>query len=398
MVYDLLILLYTSAVRLAALWNGKARLWVQGRKGLMDRIERDMTAFDGRTVWVHCASLGEFEMARPVMEGLRQSSIPTRIVLTFFSPSGYEVRKSYQGADQVFYLPADTAKDSRRFMQAVRPDVAVFVKYDLWWHFLSAAKVQGAQLLLISAVFRPGQYYFRWFGGHGRKCLALFDRIFTVDKASADLLRKIGLTVVQVAGDTRYDRVMHVAEHWTPVPGIDGFKADARLVVCGSTWPEDESVIARSMTDAGPMKWVIAPHEVAEADMQRLERLFPDAVRLSAYKGQLTDMLLVDSIGLLNRLYGHADVAFVGGGFGRVLHNVLEAAAYGLPVVFGPDYATFPDAGELVRSGLAFSIRDAQGLAAAFQDAIAGKAEAVRIRDFMRQRTGATRIILTYLG
>ncbi|MCF8256498.1 MAG: hypothetical protein K9J06_03035 [Flavobacteriales bacterium] len=396
--YDLLIHIYQFAVRIAALWNEKARLWVQGREELIGSIESELTPFGGRTIWVHCASLGEFEMARPIMEGLRSYTDRPRIVLTFFSPSGYEVRMDYAGADHVFYLPADTVRNAQRFVDAVKPDVAIFVKYDLWWNFLAAAKSRGARLLLISAIFRPGQYFFRWYGWHGRRCLSKFDRIFTVDNASCDLLRTIGIASAEACGDTRYDRVMHVAENWVPLPGLDVFKGQDRLVVCGSTWTEDEAVIAKAMAGFEGLKWAIAPHEVAESNLQRLEHLFPQAVRLSRYSGQQTDLLLVDSIGLLSRIYGHADVAYVGGGFGRTLHNVLEATAYGLPVLFGPDHATFPDAGRLVYLDLAFSIGDADHFVTTLGKVLGDDARKAAILAFMHEREGATRAILSYLA
>lgn len=396
--YDLAIGLYHTALRMAAMWHPKARKWAAGRKGLVERIEREVGVFSGKTVWVHCASLGEFEMARPIMEGLKDSTAPTRIVLTFFSPSGYEVRKDYAGADHVFYLPIEGRMNAQRFIAAVRPDTAVFVKYDLWWHFLMAAKGHGTHLMLISAVFTPRQYSFKWYGGHGRRCLGLFDRIFTVDDSSVKQLRGIGIDHAESVGDTRYDRVMEVAADWSGFPSIDRFKGEGKLVVCGSTWPEDEAVIRGAMVRFPDVKWIIVPHEVGDANIRRMERLFPQAVRFSGYTDQQTDVLLVDSIGVLNRLYGHADVAYVGGGFGRVLHNILEATAFGIPVIFGPDHATFPDAGLMAERGLAFSIRDGEELSSALRECLDGKVDRHLILAFMRERTGAKVAVLDCLN
>ncbi len=398
MTYTIVIGIYHVALRIAALWHPKAKKWVEGRGGLIGRVEAELGVFRGKTVWFHCASLGEFEMARPVMEALKVGANPPRIVLTFYSPSGYEVRKDYAGADHVFYLPMEGRRNAARFMDAVRPDVAVFVKYDLWWHFLKAAKDQGAELLLISAVFTPRQWYFKWYGGHARRCLGLFDRIFTVDDDSVEMLRTIGITTGEAVGDTRYDRVAQVAANWSGFPAIDRFKGDAKLVVCGSTWPEDEAGIREAMKAMEGVRWVIAPHEVDDANIQRMQRLFAGAVRFSGYTDQPTDVLLVDSIGVLNRLYGHADVAYVGGGFGRVLHNILEAAAYGIPVIFGPDHATFPDAGLMAQQGLVFSISGKDELVVALRNCLDGAVERNAILDFMRHRTGAKDAVTGHLS
>jgi 3-deoxy-D-manno-octulosonic-acid transferase len=397
LLYDLAIALYHTALRIAGIWHPKARLWANGRIGLLERVGQEVGHFEGTTVWVHCASLGEFEMARPIMEALKAKPAPPRIVLTFFSPSGYEIRKGYDGADHVFYLPREGRAAAQRFIAAVRPRQVIFVKYDLWWHFLKAAKESGAQLVLISAVFTPQQYFFKWYGAHGRRCLALFDRIFTVDAHSAAQLHSIGIYATQASGDTRYDRVMQVAGSWAPMEDIVLFKGDKKLVVCGSTWPEDEEVLRQVISEFPEVKWIIAPHEVGEASISRLMRMFPKAVRHSQYQGQHADVLIIDSIGLLNRLYGHADVAYVGGGFGRVLHNVLEATAYGIPVIFGPDMGRFLEAYYLVQKGWATSVSDGPQLRSALQSYMEGAYPKEAVLRFMHQRTGATHAVLSYL-
>jgi 3-deoxy-D-manno-octulosonic-acid transferase len=396
-VYDLLISAYHLALRIAAFRNAKARLWVDGRKGLLERVEREVAPHDGPTVWVHCASLGEFEMARPIIEGIRAMGQGHRIILTFFSPSGYEVRKDFSGAEHVFYLPLDTEANAQQFVGAIRPDVVVFVKYDLWRHFLEAAKGFGARLFLISAVFEKRQYFFKWYGGHGRACLALFDRIFTVDDASVQLLNGIGINNAEACGDTRYDRVMALVRTWEPIPEVVRFKGDEQLVVCGSTWPEDEAALRATVGKLEGVRWVLAPHEVDEANLKRIEGVFPEAVRLSRYRGQSATMLLVDSIGLLGRLYGHADVAYVGGAFGRRLHNILEVTAYGIPVVFGPDHGHLPDAGQMLQLGLATSVADAQQMTDALRNHLGGPARKEAMLAFMHERTGATEVILSHL-
>jgi len=398
-VYDSIIAVYHLGLRIAANFHPKAKLWIDGRRGLLPKIESEIVPFQGKTVWVHCASLGEFEMARPIIEALknRPTDVP-RIILTFFSPSGHEVRKGYKGVDHVYYLPYESKENARRFITAIRPDVVVFVKYDLWFHFLNAAREKGAHLILISAQFVPHQYFFRWFGAHGRKCLAAFHHIFVVDDASRKLLNSIDISAATNCGDTRYDRVMEVAAHWKPIPEITQFKANAKLIVCGSTWPDDEAVLAQCIAHIPNAKWVIAPHETHEANILRLERLFPNAVRFSNYSNQETNVLLVDSIGILAQLYGHADAAYVGGGFGSGLHNILEAAAYGIPVIFGPDHGRFADAEIMVNEGLAYSINTAENLQSTMVNALATDCPDSSILAFMNSRTGAKRAILDHLN
>jgi len=397
-VYDSIIAIYHLGLRIAANFHPKAKLWVDGRKGLLTKIASEVGHFDGKTVWVHCASLGEFEMVRPIIDSLksRPTDVP-RIILTFYSPSGHEVRKNYSGVDHVFYLPYESKENARRFIAAIRPHVVVFVKYDLWFHFLNAAQEKGSHLILISAQFAPHQYFFRWFGAHGRKCLAAFHHIFVVDDASRKLLRSINISAVTACGDTRYDRVMDVAANWKPIPEVAEFKASTKLIVCGSTWPDDEAVLVQCIAHIPNAKWVIAPHEVHEANTQRLERIFPNAVRFSNYSNQETNVLLVDSIGILAQLYGHADVAYVGGGFGSGLHNILEATAFGIPVIFGPDHGRFADAGIMVNEGLAYSINTAEGLRSAMVNALTTDCPGPAILAFMNSRTGARRAILEYL-
>lgn len=398
MVYQSIIAIYHLGLRIAANFHPKAKLWVDGRKDLLAQIESEVLPFDGKTVWVHCASLGEFEMARPIIEALksRPANVP-RIILTFFSPSGFEVRKNYPGVDHVFYLPFEGKENASRFVSAIRPEVTVFVKYDLWFHFLNAAKASGSSLILISAQFSPKHYFFKWFGSHGRSCLALFNHIFVVDATSQKLLSAINVAAVTVCGDTRYDRVMDVAANWQPIAEIMHFKADAKLILCGSTWPEDEAVLAQCISLFPNFKWVVAPHEVHEENILRLERIFPQAVRFSNYSNQEAHVLLVDSIGILGQLYGHADAAYVGGGFGSGLHNILEATAYGIPVIFGPNHGRFADAGVMVKQGIAFSINDADGLTASLKALLHKDERRNAILAFMHERTGAKRAILGYL-
>lgn len=396
--YNIGIRLYALGIRVAALFNPKAKKWLDGRNGLLEKIERETASFSGETLWVHCASLGEFEMARPIMEQLKGADYKLRIVLTFFSPSGYEVRKNYPIADHVFYLPLDTPSNARRFVQVIKPSKVIFVKYDLWFHHLNEAKKFGATLMLISATFRPSQQYFKFYGSVGSKALQLFDRIFLVDADSEKLIHSIGIKNTTVCGDTRYDRVMEIAASAESNAIIEAFNGDSKLIICGSTWKEDEEVLLDAITNLKDVKWIVAPHEVGEENIQRLHRRFPDSIRYSQYQESDARILIIDSIGLLNKLYRYADVAYIGGGFRTGLHNVFEATAFGVPTVFGPDTSRFPDATEMAQKGLAFRIQDESELNSILTDLLSQDQSQLssRIKDFMASRTGATTAILEY--
>jgi 3-deoxy-D-manno-octulosonic-acid transferase len=396
--YNIGIRLYGLGIRVAALFNPKAKKWLEGRKGLLEKIEQETVTFSGETLWVHCASLGEFEMARPIMEQLKAVDSGLRIVLTFFSPSGYEVRKNYEVADQVFYLQLDTPSNANRFINAIKPSKVIFVKYDLWFHHLNEAKKFGAKLILISAAFREDQQYFKFYGSVGLKALQLFDRIFLVDADSEKLIHGIGIKHTEVCGDTRYDRVMEIATAAESNAIIELFKGDSKLIICGSTWKEDEEVLLDFINSLEDLKWVIAPHEVGEENIQRIRKLFPDSVRYSQCKESDDRILIIDSIGLLSKLYRYADVAYIGGGFRSGLHNVFEATAFGVPTVFGPDTSRFPDAAEMAQKGLAFRVQNQVELKAKLLELLSQDQSQLctEIKDFMISRTGATKAILEY--
>jgi 3-deoxy-D-manno-octulosonic-acid transferase len=396
--YNIGIRLYGLVIRVAALFNPKAKKWVDGREDLLLKIEQEVDLFSGETIWVHCASLGEFEMARPIIERLKEADANLRIVLTFFSPSGFEVRKNYLGADHVFYLSLDTVSNAKRFVNIVKPSKVIFVKYDLWFHHLNEAKELGSKLLLISASFHKGQSYFRFYGSIGRKTLKLFDRIFLVDNGSKRLLDELGITNNTVCGDTRYDRVMEIAQKAEVVPSIEEFKAQYKLVICGSTWPEDERLLTKCIDHFPNTKWVIAPHEIGEQNLQRLEKMLPPSARLSNGNIGSVNVMIVDSIGQLNKMYKYADAAYIGGGFKTGLHNILEATAFGVPAVFGPDSSRFPDASEMAAKGLAFSIGHESELRSVLEQLISKDQSELRssIAAFMQSRVGATRAILEY--
>ncbi|MDP6908534.1 MAG: glycosyltransferase N-terminal domain-containing protein [Flavobacteriales bacterium] len=401
LLYNISISFYRLGVYLASFINPKATKWIEGRKGLLCEIEQQTAGFDGETVWVHCASLGEFEMARPIIESVKARNPSTRIVVTFFSPSGYEVRKDYQLVDHVFYLPIDSKSNAESFIGAIKPTTVIFVKYDLWFHYLNEAKKAGAKLILISAQFRQKLHFFKLYGTIGRRTLRMFNRIFLVDEKSKKLLDSIAINDAVVCGDTRYDRVVEVAKASESVDVIERFKSHSKLVICGSTWAEDEALLVDCVKANQNVKWVIAPHEVGEENLKRMEKLFADTVRLSNFSNSSNaQVLLVDGVGYLSKLYRYADVAYVGGGFKTGLHNILEATAFGVPTIFGPCHSRFPDAGEMDENGLAFSIKNQEELGTRLSGLLSQDQTDLRNRilAFMEARTGATRTILQYLN
>jgi 3-deoxy-D-manno-octulosonic-acid transferase len=354
---------------IASLFNPKAKKWVQGRKTLFEKLEKTIPPGE-RVIWMHCASLGEFEQGKPVIEALRKMGTGHRILLTFFSPSGYEVQKNYKGADWVFYLPLDGPRTAKRFLEIVDPSLVIFVKYEFWYYYLKKIKYRNIPLLLISALFRKDMSFFKWYGKLQRDMLARFDHLFVQNESSKKLVDKIGLaSICSVSGDTRFDRVLEIASAATPIPEIEKFIAGNKTIIAGSTWPEDEEVFQKaffSLPDLS-LKLIIAPHEISEKHIADIKKLFPDSVTfsdLTVQDGRLTTTLVIDNIGMLSRLYQYATICYIGGGMKKSgVHNVLEAAVYNKPVVFGPYYHKYTEAVGLVKSGggIAFSDKKKDG-------------------------------------
>ena len=409
MLYTIALSSYALLLRLLAPFVPKAAAWVAGRRGLMPRIARALAADTAPRVWFHCASLGEFEQGRPLMEAYRRQHPGVKIVLTFFSPSGYEVRHDWPGADYVFYLPLDSRRHARAFLDAVQPRLVVFVKYEFWYHYLREAARRGIPTVVVSAIFRPEQVFFQPWGGFFRKILRQFTHIFTQNQESANLLRGIGLTGVTVAGDTRFDTV--VATATAPpqaLPLVDAFVADrAAVLVAGSTWPEDLPVLAPLIQQYNKeLRVIIAPHEISEANLRLVETTLPGpVVRYSRAEGAAVAgarVLLLDSVGLLRQLYRFGQYAYVGGAFGKGLHNTLEAAAFGLPLFFGPKFSKFQEAKDLVELNCAFPVQNAAELQAAFSrlwhDEPLRLREQDRMLEYVHGQAGATEKILRYLA
>lgn len=404
MIYSLLIRTYGLLVRIVALRNPKARQWARGRRALLTTIANTLKPYE-RRVWFHCPSLGEFEQARPVIELYRQRYPDTKIVLTFYSPSGYEIRKNYPGADYIFYLPEDTRHNARRFVELVNPVEVYFVKYDFWKNYLKETARRGIPLYLFSAIFRPEQVFFRWYGGWYRQLLHCFSRIFVQNPESETLLGTIGVQHVTVAGDTRFDRVAAIAATARDIPPAEGFANNSPVLVAGSTWPADEQLLIHYLNEnPGKIKLILAPHEIDPSHLKSIETLlgkipFCRFSQWSEAKAQSARVLLIDNIGMLSSLYQYGTIAYIGGGFGKGIHNILEAATFGLPVVFGPNYQRFKEAADLVAQGGAWPISDYSGLKTVLHKLTADseylKTSGDKASTYVKSATGATLKILS---
>ena len=358
--YNFSIRLYRLAILIAYPFNAKARLWVKGRKGIFKRLREVMNP-DDRIIWFHVASLGEFEQGRPLMEALHKNSPEYKILLTFFSPSGYEVRKNHEGADFVFYLPLDTPRNARRFVEIVEPEVAFFVKYEFWFNYIHHLHRKEIPQYFVSAIFRKSQHFFKFYGAWFRRQLRKPTWFFVQNETSENLLKGIGITNVTICGDTRFDRVWSVAQNRRSFPEVAQFIKGKKVLLAGSTWPPDEDLLERLLNrHPGEFKVIVAPHEIHPDRMDALSsRLKVPTVKysqLSELKNSEADLLFIDNIGMLLHLYQYADVAYIGGGFGKCIHNILEAATFGKPVVFGPKYHKFQEAKDLIALGGAVSV------------------------------------------
>lgn len=402
--YNIFLLLYKTAIRVTSLWNKKAKLWQGGRKNIFDRLSAELRTNNSKIVWFHCSSLGEFEQGRPVIEKLRSQYPGFKFLLTFFSPSGYEIRKDYKGVDWIYYLPLDSKKNAKTFFEIVNPSLVVFVKYDYWYYYLNECKKRKAPLLLISGIFRKDQPFFKWYGGLHRNMLSCFTHFFVQDKESLQLLQLININNTTVAGDTRFDRVSEIAENFTPIKELEIFCSNSPVLVAGSTWPEDEKLIKDVAANFPDLKVIIAPHEIHREHIDQLRSIFPDAVlysQLRSQNSQTSKHLIIDNIGMLSRLYNYATITYIGGGFNKGIHNTLEAAVYGKPVLFGPNYKKFKEAIGLIETGGGISIGSSAELSAILQNLISNKAELEQRGknsfEFVKTNQGATKKIVAYI-
>ncbi len=409
--YSIGIFFYGIGVRIAAIGSSKARLWLSGRKnlcaGLRDAMSKDIKP----VIWFHCASLGEFEQGRPLIERIKTLHPQYRIVLTFFSPSGYEVRKNYQGADMVAYMPLDTRANAQCFLDIVKPELVVFVKYEFWLNHLAEIRKRNIPHYLVSAIFRDDQIFFKGHGSIFREALKGYTHIFTQDKKSLELLQSIDVKNISVAGDTRFDRVAEIASGAKDIPAAASFTVADKMLVAGSTWQADEDLLIPALKKHFENGWrlIIAPHEISESRLSSIEGALKaigvsDTKMIRFSKGAInlpTDLkvLIIDNIGMLSSLYRYGTVAYIGGGFGKSIHNTLEPAVYGIPVVFGPMYDKFNEALGLIECKGGFGVHSAKELEIVIDNLLSDENHRVvagrNAGNFVKENLGATEKILS---
>lgn len=362
--YDLGITAYTTGAKVLSVWNEKARKWIAGRKGIFEHIEATLPKKENKKrVWMHVASLGEFEQGLPLLEKFDRGKWD--IVTTFFSPSGYEHRKNHEGIDKAYYLPQDTFKNANNFLDLVQPDMVVFVKYDFWYYYLQEVKRREIPLYLISALFRAEQRFFKKNAKLHQKMLFSFNHVFTQNQESVEMLAGIGYTNATYVGDTRCDRVIQNAENPKSFPLITDFKEDKKLLIAGSSWQEEETMLSKILPNFEDLRLVIAPHDISEKHLQEIENKFNKSIRYSKLKKDSCiyyDVVIIDNIGMLSSLYQYGDIAMIGGAFRKGLHNILEAAVFGIPVIYGTPINKYPEGKRLAQAGGGFMVDNQQQL------------------------------------
>lgn len=404
LLYSFSVKLYTLLIRLASVRNQKAKAWVEGRKDVFEKIAavKDDSA---EWIWFHAASLGEFEQGRPLIEAIKSRYPHFKILLTFFSPSGYALQKDYSLADLVTYLPVDSRRNAAKICTMLRLKAVFFIKYEFWYNYLTAIHQAGIPLYFISVRFRKSQHFFKWYGGWFRRQLQTIDHFFVQDTASAGLLRTIGISRISVSGDTRFDRVATIAHKARPFNDIESFINGRKCIIAGSTWPTDEKLLMKAY-DLIPNDYclIIAPHDVSENHVQQLVAQLPAPYqRYSRFEPkQPCNILVIDSIGILSQLYQYASFAYIGGGFGHAIHNIQEAITFGCPVIFGPRHKNFNEANDLVALGGAFSIQDANSLITIMnkmisQEGFRDSASKICL-DYIHRQLGATGRIMKVIG
>lgn len=404
MFYNLAISLYEFAAKVAALFSSKPAKMLEGQKRAFMYLLNNLDPYD-KHIWVHAASLGEFEQGRPLIERIRKDYPKYKIVLTFFSPSGYEVRKDYKGADYVCYLPFDTPDNAMMFVRIVKPVVAYFIKYEFWRNYLRELHKNDVPAYSISSIFRPNQIFFRWYGKSYREVLHCFDHFFVQNEESKKLLFSAGVTFSTVVGDTRFDRVLDIRAEAQPLPLVERFKGDSLTLVAGSSWGPDEDIIISYFNAHPEMKLVIAPHVVSDSHLKEIEsklkRPFVRYTQATEESVQQADCLIIDCYGLLSSIYRYGEISYVGGGFGVGIHNVLEAAVYGIPVIFGPKNKKFREARHLLEQKGGFEIRNSQDFETLMNRFLSDKAylqtSGKAAGDYVKNNSGALEKIMEYM-
>ena len=403
MIYNLVIYLYLLGVAVYSRFDEKVRMMWRGEREAF-RILREKVDPNAKYVWFHAASLGEFEQGRPLIERLRKEHPEYKILLTFFSPSGYEVRKNYEGADIICYLPLDTITNARRFLRLVQPVAAFFIKYEFWYNYLHILKHRGVPVYSVSSIFRPEQVFFKWYGRQYRRVLNCFTHFFVQNEISKELLAKIHITNVTVVGDTRFDRVLQIKEAAKQLPIVEAFKQNDQVFVAGSSWAPDEEIFIPYFKKHPEWKMIIAPHVIGEEHLRQIEKLlegrkvvrYTEATETDARNA---DVLIIDCFGLLSSIYHYGEIAYVGGGFGVGIHNVLEAAVWDVPVFFGPNNQRFQEAQGLKAAGGGFDFEIAEAFKQQMDifltDAEKLRTAGVQAGKFVQSLAGATEKVLS---
>lgn len=409
-IYSFFLSLYEIAMNIASLFHPKAKKWVVGRKKLRKELEEFKSYFEGnnnKRYWFHCASLGEFEQGRPVIENIKEKNPKALIILTFFSPSGYEVQRNYNLADLVCYLPLDKPKKVVKFLNNVQPDVAVFVKYEIWPNFFSTLKDLNIPLYMISAIFRENQRFFNpIYGNWFAKPLQQVSHFFVQNETSAKLLSSLNIKDITVCGDTRFDRVIDIASAKEPIPEIKPFISDLPIIIMGSSWPDDEKYMLNYYSNhKKKFKLIVAPHEINKERINLIKTAFGESTMLFSEIDTKdlasNDVLIVDNIGLLSRLYSTADLVLIGGGFGQGIHNTIEAAVYGMPILFGPNFSKFQEAKDLIKYGAAFTFSDQTFFNQKLSELLSDKQLRTEIgekaKNYVQKNKGATTTIVDFI-
>lgn len=408
LIYNIFLLILRIGMPIAAFFKPKAKKWVEGRKNIFEKLKREVPAQE-KIIWAHCASLGEFEQGRPVFEQLKKNYPSHKILLTFFSPSGYDAMRDYKGVDWVFYLPLDGAVNAKKFLEIVHPSLVIFVKYEFWYYYLKKIKYRNIPFILISAIFRENDISLKWYKKIQLKMLSRFDHLFVQNEESKQVLYELNISNASVSGDTRFDRVVEIAAQWQPISDVEEFLNNSRTIVAGSTWPEDETALqnAYSQMQTTALKLIIAPHEINEEHINNMLVLFPNSIKLSEWKklklkNSNFQTLIIDNIGMLANLYNYGYINYVGGGLRKMgVHNVLEAAVYSKPVIYGKYFQKYAEAINLIEAGGAKYIDEESELPNKIMDLLlndhyyhkTGHAAS----EFVKQHTGATKVIINYI-
>ena len=402
--YNIFIILYGFGIKIASVFNHKARLWVKGRVGWKKELSLKLNGNKSKIIWMHSASLGEFEQGRTLIESIRKDYPAYKILVTFFSPSGYKVRKNYAGVDYVFYLPLDTKKNAEQFIELVQPSLVVFIKYELWYHYLLTLHKKRIPTVLISAIILPSQAYFGVFGKFFRQMLQFFSHVFVQDENSKVLLRSLNIKIpVTVSGDTRFDRVAEITHEMFHHKAIEHFCGEHQVLIAGSTWKEDEQALALLQSNRSNLKFIIAPHEINSSHIDSIKSIFKNTICLSDYNfDQHADVLIIDSIGMLSKIYRYATLAYVGGGFNKAgIHNILEAAVYGKVVFWGPHFNRSAEASKLIEVGAGYSFEKHADFIKQASYLLDNQSERERLnmlaKEFVQTNMGATSRIMVFL-